>query len=217
MEQKLGANHRHFAKTLGKLAGLYKAQGKYAEAEPLYKRSLVIVEQKLGADHPAVATTLNNLRRLYLNMQKFDEAVALQRQAITIREKKLPPDHPDLAIARWSLATLLEIVGETDEAARLEEQALEVLRKRPRSGDTAEALRLTREGNTQYGDGDFAGAEARFWSAFAIYEQALGPDHRHVAQLWDNLSLALAKQGRDKEAAVYARRATTIRDAAAAP
>ena len=37
-------------------AELYRAQGRYAEAEPLYKRSLAIREKALGPDHPDVAT-----------------------------------------------------------------------------------------------------------------------------------------------------------------
>ena len=36
-------------------------QGKYAEAGPLYERSLAIREKVLGPDHPDVATSLNNL------------------------------------------------------------------------------------------------------------------------------------------------------------
>jgi len=41
------------ATSLYNLAGLYEAQGKYAEAEPLYKRSLAIREKALGL--PALA------------------------------------------------------------------------------------------------------------------------------------------------------------------
>lgn len=36
-------------------------QNKRAEAEPLYKRSLSILERTLDSDHPAVATSLNSL------------------------------------------------------------------------------------------------------------------------------------------------------------
>ena len=35
-------------------------QGKYDQAEPLYKRSLAIDEKVYGPDHPEVATDLNN-------------------------------------------------------------------------------------------------------------------------------------------------------------
>ncbi|CAN0589164.1 unnamed protein product, partial [Laminaria digitata] len=36
----------------------------YAEAGPLYKRSLAIKEKALGPEHPSVATSLNNLALL---------------------------------------------------------------------------------------------------------------------------------------------------------
>ena len=39
-------------------------QGKLAEAEPYYQRSLAILEKSLGPDHPDVAASLNNLASL---------------------------------------------------------------------------------------------------------------------------------------------------------
>jgi tetratricopeptide (TPR) repeat protein len=38
---------------------------RYYEAEPLFKRSLAILEKALGPDHPDVASSLNNLALLY--------------------------------------------------------------------------------------------------------------------------------------------------------
>ncbi len=43
-----------------KLALLYDTQGRYAEAEPLIKRSLAISEKALGPEHPDVARSLEN-------------------------------------------------------------------------------------------------------------------------------------------------------------
>ena len=39
-------------------------QGKYEDAEPLYERSLAILEETLGPRHPHVASSLNNLAGL---------------------------------------------------------------------------------------------------------------------------------------------------------
>ena len=50
---------RHLAHGLGTLAWFYKAQGRYAEAEPHYQRALAILEKVLGPDHPDVALSLN--------------------------------------------------------------------------------------------------------------------------------------------------------------
>ena len=47
------------------LAPLYQNQGKYEEAEPLYKRALELYEQHYGSQHPATALGLNNLAGLY--------------------------------------------------------------------------------------------------------------------------------------------------------
>ena len=52
---------------LNNLAELYRAQGRYADAEPLLKRSLAIYEKVLGPDHPDVGLSLNNLAALYNN------------------------------------------------------------------------------------------------------------------------------------------------------
>ncbi len=52
--EAFGPNDPRLATTLNNLALLYKAQGNYAEAEPLYQRALRINEKGLG---PAVSTT----------------------------------------------------------------------------------------------------------------------------------------------------------------
>ena len=44
---------------------VYQEQGKYADAEALYKRALAIREKALGTDHPVWLTTLNNLANVY--------------------------------------------------------------------------------------------------------------------------------------------------------
>ena len=38
------SQHQDVATSLNNLAGLYSAQGRYAEAEPLYQRALVILK-----------------------------------------------------------------------------------------------------------------------------------------------------------------------------
>ena len=63
--------------------------GRYAEAEPLCKRSLAIREKQLGRDHPDVAHSLNNLATLYRDMGRYAEAEPLCKRSLEIREKQL--------------------------------------------------------------------------------------------------------------------------------
>ena len=62
----LGASHARVGQTLNNLAIVYRRQGKYSEAEGLYKRALAIREKALGANHGDVGQTLNNLALVYL-------------------------------------------------------------------------------------------------------------------------------------------------------
>ena len=52
---------RHGPRSLNGLAKLLRDQGRYGEAESLFRRALAIREQALGPDHPDTATSLNGL------------------------------------------------------------------------------------------------------------------------------------------------------------
>jgi tetratricopeptide (TPR) repeat protein len=79
-----GPDHPDVATSLNNLALLYKTQGHYAKAEPLYKRSLAIREKALGPDHPDVANSLVNLAALYRATKRSTEAEALEMRAAKI-------------------------------------------------------------------------------------------------------------------------------------
>jgi tetratricopeptide (TPR) repeat protein len=83
---------------------MYDDQGRYAKAEPLFKRVLAIHEKVLGPENPEVATALNNLAVLYHDQDGYAEAERLHKRALAIREKALGPDHPDLASSFNNLA-----------------------------------------------------------------------------------------------------------------
>ncbi|CAM9968286.1 unnamed protein product, partial [Hapterophycus canaliculatus] len=82
-------------------------QGKFEEAEPLYKRLLVVDENIYGPDHPEVASDLNNLAGSLESQGKYAEADRLYLRAIKIGEETLVPDHPGLATWLNNRARLL--------------------------------------------------------------------------------------------------------------
>ena len=75
------------ATSLNNLAELYHGQGRYAQAEPLLKRSLAISEKALGPDHPDVATSLENYAAQLRKMHRDAEAEKLEARAREIRAK----------------------------------------------------------------------------------------------------------------------------------
>src|SRR5258705_275377 len=58
-ELRYGRDQLKVLSGLNNLAGLYYDQGRYADAEPLYKRDLSIGKKALGPEHPYVGTSLN--------------------------------------------------------------------------------------------------------------------------------------------------------------
>ena len=108
---------------------LYRAQGRYAEAEPLYKRSLAIREKALGPDHPDVGDSLNNLAELYRAQGRYAEAEPLYKRSLAIAEKALGPDHPDVGAALNNLAALYEAQGRYAEAEPLYQRSLAICEK----------------------------------------------------------------------------------------
>ena len=65
-----------------------RAQRQYAQAEPLYKRSLAIREKALGPDHPDVATSLENVAVLYRKTGREKAVEELEKRAAAIRAIK---------------------------------------------------------------------------------------------------------------------------------
>jgi tetratricopeptide (TPR) repeat protein len=86
-EKAFGQDHPNVAISLNNLAELYRAQGKYSEAEPLYKRALVIWEKVLGPDHPHIATVLENMAEFYREIDREEEAKRLEERVKRIRSK----------------------------------------------------------------------------------------------------------------------------------
>ena len=78
------------AKRLHNEGSEFYKQARYAEAEPLYKKSLAIKEEVLGLDHLSVARTLSNLANLYLAQGRYSEAEPLIARAKGIRTKHAP-------------------------------------------------------------------------------------------------------------------------------
>jgi tetratricopeptide (TPR) repeat protein len=115
--------------SLNELGVLYQSQGRYAEAEPLFQRSLQILEKQLGVDHPDTANSLNNLAALYRVQGRYAEAEPLYVRSLQIYEQQLGADHPDTALSLWSLAALYYNMDRITEAKPLITRAVAIFER----------------------------------------------------------------------------------------
>ena len=159
--------------------GAVRTTGRYADAEPLYKRSLAIIEKALGPDHPHVATSLNNLAA-YREQGRYADAEPLFKRALAIRKRRSVPIIPT-SHDRSTISRAVPTQGRYAEPSRSTSARWRSTKRRsvpiiPMSRRSLNNLAVL------YSDqGRYAEAEPLYKRALAIREKALGPDHPDVA------------------------------------
>ena len=120
------ANATLVARASNDLAQLLKRTNRFAEAEPLMRRALLLAEAALGEQHPNVAACLNNLAMLLLDTNRIAEAEPLMRRALEINKATLGEQHPNVAVCLNNLARVLQDTNRIKEAESLMRRALEI-------------------------------------------------------------------------------------------
>jgi CHAT domain-containing protein/Tfp pilus assembly protein PilF len=192
-------------------------QGRFADAEPLYKRAVEISERSLGPDHPQVAASLNNLATLYVDQGRYVDAEQLFKQVLAMRERAFGPDHPQVAGSLSNLATLYRELNRNADAEPLFKRALEISERALGSDHPNITQSLTNLATLYVEQGRYADAEPLYKRSLAISEKTLGPDHPDVGQPLNNLAVLYKKQGRYADAELFLKRALTIAEQALGP
>jgi Tfp pilus assembly protein PilF len=209
-----GEVDQSLARLLNKV-GLYLVQrAAYAEAEPVYRRSLAICERALGQDHRIVGTLLNNLGGLYDAQGKNDLAEPLFQRSLEILEEALGPDHSDVSNSLNNLAELYRAQAKYDLALPLHQRALAIREEvlGPDHPDVSISLQNLAGLYREQGKDDLA--EPLFQRSLAIREEALGPDHPDVGTALNNLALLYMGQGKYDLAEPLFQRSLTISERA---
>ncbi|WP_395849820.1 tetratricopeptide repeat protein [Cystobacter fuscus] len=211
-EAAFGGHHPRVATSLNNLALLYKDQGLYGRAEPLFQRALAIHETTLGPSHLDVAASLNNLASLYKDQGLYGRAEPLVQRALAIRETTLGPSHPLVAASISNLASLYIAQGLYGRAEPLLQRALALFEAAlgPSHRDVATSLNsLAILYNAQ---GLYDRAEPLLQRALALQEAALGNSHPDVASSLQNLAILYDDQGLYDRAEPLLQRALAIRE-----
>ena len=192
------------------MAELYRNQGRYGEAEPLYKRSLAIYEKLLGAEHSLTATSLNNLAGLYESQGRYVEAEPLYKRSLAITEKVLGSEHPHSGASLNNLAGLYKSQGRYVDAEPLYKRSLAIKekvlgREHPSTATSLNNLAALYKSQGRYGE-----AEPLYKRSLALYETLLGAEHSLTAASLNNLAGLYQDQGRYGEAEPLYKRALAI-------
>ncbi len=171
--EKFGPDDERLGTSLYYLAEVYRAQGRYADVEPLLRRSLTISEKALGPENPDVAPILDRLATLYQTQGKYAQAEPLYQRSLAIWEKVLGPEHPQVATGLNNLAELYQAQGNYLEAEPLYQRSLAIGEKALGPEHPNVATSLHNLASLYQDQGHYTEAEPLYKRSLAIWEKVL--------------------------------------------
>ena len=212
VKARFGVSNANYGIALYNLAEVYWRQGKYADAERLYKRTLAIYEKALGKDHTDVADTLNNLGLVYGDQGKYAEAQGVYKRALAIYEKARSANPASMANTLHNLAIVYIEQAKYAEAEGLYKHALAIKERALGTDNPDVAKTLSNLADVYVEQAKYAEAEGYYKRALAIKEKTLGTDHLAVAYSLIGLANVYFRQARYAAAEGLYKRALAIRE-----
>jgi tetratricopeptide (TPR) repeat protein len=195
---------------LGNLAQVLKATGRLAEAEPLMRRALELVEGSDDHDPVLLVAAAHNLASLLEEADRRVDADPLFRSALRVCEEKIGADHPRTATCLSAFGLHLLAMGNLDDAGRTFERALAIDESNFGRDHPRIATRLNNLACWMQACDRTAQAEPLLLRALTIEQKSYGPDHPYLGVRNYNLARLLLEIGRADEALPFARRSVEI-------
>jgi tetratricopeptide (TPR) repeat protein len=182
------------------IADLLVADGKYREAEKLFRTIIAARSSSLGPEHPDTLDSRHRLIYALTRQTRFAEAEREARDVLKLREKVLGPEHTDTLVSRYNLAEPLVSQGKYEEAEALYRTVIQLNDKvlgpeHPRT--LAARVGLA----TLLGDeGKNAEAEPLYRDIIRLDDKVYGREHPYTLNDRQNLATTLQADGKYAEA-----------------
>jgi tetratricopeptide (TPR) repeat protein len=196
----LGQEHEDTLWSVAMVGLIYRAGGRWHDAEKLEVQVMQTRKVKLGTDHPDTLTSMANLASTYRNQGRWDDAEKLLVHVIETRKIKLGAEHLETLTSMGNLASTYRNQGRWDEAEKLEVQVLE-MRKTKLGADHPDTLSsMASLALTYWNQGRWGDAEELFGQVVETSKTILGADHPSTLSSTSNLASTYRNQGRWDEA-----------------
>ena len=192
------------------LAVSLKRQGRFDEAEDLYRESLAIRREVVQGDDEEAISTMTSLAELLRVQGRLDEAEALHREALAAARRIHGPTHPLVGSCLNNLGLVLQDMEDYKAAEIVLREALEHDRRLFRGDHPGLASQMNNLAALLKTMERYDEAEALQRQALAMRRATLGEDHPEVAGSLNNLSVLLMARGEYEEAEQLQREALAI-------
>lgn len=115
----LGETEYHYSLALFNLASSYKEEGRYAEAEPLYLRSLPVLSTAFGQSSVEYTRCFYTLGSMYVDMGKYAEAESMCAAAVNFYKTILGQTSDDYLGALGTMGVIYQGQAKYDKAEEI--------------------------------------------------------------------------------------------------
>lgn len=121
-----GETDPRVATSLDELGSIYYRQGRWAEAERVWREALALLTRSGATTSVEYASAANNLGHLLVETERYDEAEDLHRAALVIRQDRFGYNSAPVAQTLNNLSVLTHRTGRLAAAAEYARKAREV-------------------------------------------------------------------------------------------
>jgi tetratricopeptide (TPR) repeat protein len=201
------AHQDNYHDFLTRIGSCLQSDGRYGEAEVVFRNVLEMREGACGPEHADTLTSVSQLGSVLARQGKYEEAEAMHRRALQGYEKVLGLEHPDTLTSVSQLGSVLARQGKYEEAEAMHRRALQGREKVLGLEHPDTLTSVSQLGWVLAQQGKYEEAEAMHRRDLAGSEKVLGPEHPDTLTSVSQLGSVLARQGKYEEAEAMHRRA----------
>ncbi len=182
------------------IADLLVAQGKYSDAEKLFRSVIEERARVLGPEHRDTLDSRHRLIYPLARQARFAEAEAEARQVLKLREKVLGPEEVDTLVSRYNLAETLIDQGKYAETETLYREVIRLDEKRLGSEDPRTLAARGGLAGVLGDEGKNVEAEPLYREVIKLDEKVYGSEHPNTLNDRQSLATVLQALGKYPEA-----------------
>jgi len=182
------------------LARLHAAQGRWGEAEKLYRKALEFGEKAFGRKHEFTLVSINGLAVVCKSTWQYREAEKLLDEALQMRKEIFGLEHEHTLNSMNNLGNLYRKLGRYEEAGQFFNKVLKLRKKIMGPNHPATLVSMNNLSLLYYEQGRYPEAESLFEETLQLREATLGKAHPDTITSMSNLAGLYEAQGRYDEA-----------------
>jgi tetratricopeptide (TPR) repeat protein len=182
------------------IAWVLQDQGRYRDAEPIFRQVLTERERLLGPEHPDTLAARHRLASSLDDQGRYPEAESEYRAVLTLEEKVLGSEHPTTLGTRNNLGNLLYEQGKYADAEKVYRDVLKLKEKVLGIDDPSTFKTKGNLASALDEEGKYSESVAEDRELLERQEKVLGAEHPDTLATLSNLADGLSQLGRYAEA-----------------